>query len=189
MPPRSKRLSADAVPGESNLVIRNVTVLKKRTSLRMEPEMWDALGDVSVREGMTIHQVCNIVAQKKGGEASLTGALRVFLMSYFRAAATEDGHMRAGHGSGRLTVLEGLFGHSGDSGERQTRAAAAQSRTVTRIRDRATVAAVPTTETSPGAAPTAAPEGTPATPATTATTAESPAASPAATPAESPSGG
>ena len=141
MPPRSKRLSADAVPGESNLVIRNVTVLNKRTSLRMEPEMWDALGDVSAREGLTIHQVCNIVAEKKGGEASLTGALRVFLMSYFRAAATEDGHMRAGHGSGRLTALEELFNPVNARSGRRTRAVAAQSRAVAQIHERATAAA------------------------------------------------
>ena len=31
---------------------------------------------------------------------SLTAALRVFVMSYFRAAATEDGHHKAGHGVG-----------------------------------------------------------------------------------------
>ena len=165
MPPRSKRLSADAVPGESNLVIRNVTVLNKRTSLRMEPEMWDALGDVSVREGMTIHQVCNIVAAKKGGEASLTGALRVFLMSYFRAAATEEGHVRAGHGVGRLTVLDGLFTPANASSGRRTRAVAAQSRAVAQIHERTTAAAVPMTVTDLDAALTAAPEGTPESPA------------------------
>jgi predicted DNA-binding ribbon-helix-helix protein len=30
-------------------------------------------------------------------QSSLTAAIRVFLLDYFRAAATEEGHRRAGH--------------------------------------------------------------------------------------------
>lgn len=112
MPPRSKRLSADAAPGESNLVIRNVTVLGKRTSLRMEPQMWDALLDVCSRERMSTHAVCSSIAEAKEAEASLTGAIRVFLLAYFRHAATEEGHNRAGHGHGRLTVHGTVFEES-----------------------------------------------------------------------------
>lgn len=109
LPPRSKRLSANAAPGESNLVIRNVTVLGKRTSLRMEPQMWDALIDVCERERLTAHDVCSRIADRKEPEASLTGAIRVFLLSYFRHAATEEGHLRAGHGNGRLLNLDEVF--------------------------------------------------------------------------------
>jgi hypothetical protein len=36
---------------------------------------------------------------RKNDKTSLTAAIRVFLMLYFRAAATEEGHARAGHGS------------------------------------------------------------------------------------------
>lgn len=109
MPPRSKRLSADAAPGETNLVIRNVTVLGKRTSLRMEPQMWDALSDVCARERLTPHDICSMIAERKEPEASLTGAIRVFLLSYFRQAASEEGHARAGHGGGRLRRMEEIF--------------------------------------------------------------------------------
>jgi hypothetical protein len=35
---------------------------------------------------------------RKAENTSLTAAIRVFLMLYFRSAATEDGHMEAGHG-------------------------------------------------------------------------------------------
>ena len=35
---------------------------------------------------------------RKNERTSLTAAIRVFLMLYFRAAATENGHMKAGHG-------------------------------------------------------------------------------------------
>lgn len=108
MPPRSKRLSGDAAPGDSTLVIRNVTVLDQRTSIRMEPEMWDALLDVCRREGRTTHEICSEVARAKPNPASLTAAIRVFLLAYYRAAATDEGHSRAGHGKGE-GIMDAAF--------------------------------------------------------------------------------
>ena len=86
----------------STLVSRNVTVNARRTSLRLEPPMWDALTEIARRENMTIHQLCALVDARRH-ESSLTAAIRVFALSYFRAAATEDGHGRAGHGNLRTT--------------------------------------------------------------------------------------
>ena len=82
----------------STLVSRNVSVNARRTSLRLEPPMWDALEEIARRENMTIHQLCTQVDARRH-ESSLTAAIRVFTLSYFRAAATEDGHGRAGHGN------------------------------------------------------------------------------------------
>jgi len=82
----------------STLVSRNVSVNARRTSLRLEPPMWDALEEIARRERMTIHQLCTQVDARRH-ESSLTAAIRVFTLSYFRAAATEDGHGRAGHGN------------------------------------------------------------------------------------------
>jgi len=109
VPPRSKRLSGDAKPGESTLVIRNVTVMDRRTSVRLEPELWDALLDVARRERRTTHEICTLIALHKPNPASLTAAIRVFLLAYFRAAATEDGHERAGHGQGDDAVVAAAF--------------------------------------------------------------------------------
>ena len=86
----------------STLISRNVTVNGRRTSLRLEPSMWDALAEIARRENMTIHQLCTQVDLRRH-ESSLTAAIRVFTLSYFRAAATEDGHGRAGHGNLRTT--------------------------------------------------------------------------------------
>ncbi len=80
-------------------VMRNVTVSGRRTSIRLDPEMWDAFREICRREGRTIHEICSMVDQRRQG-SSLTAALRVFIMLYFRAAATEDGHAGAGHGNG-----------------------------------------------------------------------------------------
>ena len=55
--------------------------------------MWDALYDVCARERVTIHTLCTRISERKDANTSLTAAIRVFALAYFRAAATEDGHM------------------------------------------------------------------------------------------------
>jgi predicted DNA-binding ribbon-helix-helix protein len=83
---------------KSSLVSRNITVLGKRTSVRLEPEMWRELKNISKREACTIHDLCSLISLRKANNTSLTAAIRVFLMLYFRSAATEEGHIEAGHG-------------------------------------------------------------------------------------------
>ena len=83
----------------STLVSRNVTVLGRRTSIRLEPEMWAALSDIARREQCSIHDVCSLVFIRKAEKSSLTAAIRVFLLLYFQASSTRDGHLRAGHGN------------------------------------------------------------------------------------------
>jgi len=85
----------------STLVSRNVTIDGHRTSCRLEPTMWEALYDVCARERINIHALCTMVNQRKDENTSLTAAIRVFALAYFRAAATEDGHQRVEHGYGR----------------------------------------------------------------------------------------
>lgn len=61
--------------------------------------MWKALQDIAKREQCRIHDLCSLVAIRKPPESTLTAAIRVFLMLYYRAASTEDGHKKAGHGN------------------------------------------------------------------------------------------
>lgn len=84
---------------KSSLISRNVTILGHRTSVRLEPEMWNAMKDISRRERCTIHELCSLIHLRKSPNTSLTAAVRVFLMLYYRAASTEEGHTRAGHGN------------------------------------------------------------------------------------------
>ena len=84
----------------SRLVNRNVRgrgCAGRRTSMRLEPELWDALDEICQREGRTPYQIVDEIDRTRttGGR---TSALRVFLFTYFRSAATEQGHDRAGHG-------------------------------------------------------------------------------------------
>ncbi len=83
----------------SSLVSKNITVLGRRTSVRLEPEMWVALHDIAKRERCSIHEICSLISLRKRGASSLTASIRVFMMLYFKASSTEDGHVRAGHGN------------------------------------------------------------------------------------------
>ena len=78
---------------------KNVTVDGRRTSLCLETEVWEALGDICSREGLNLHQLCSLIDERRRG-SSRTSAVRAFTLTYFRVAATETGHALVGHGPG-----------------------------------------------------------------------------------------
>ena len=81
----------------SRLVNRNIVAGRGRTSMRLEPEIWDALAEICAREKVPLGTLIQQIEsdQSEGGR---TSAVRVHVIEYFRAAATEDGHRAAGHG-------------------------------------------------------------------------------------------
>jgi len=81
----------------STLINRNVTVAGRRTSMRLEPAMWDALQQLCRREAKTLNELVTEIDYQRS-ESSLTAAIRVYLLRYFCAAATDEGHRLAGHG-------------------------------------------------------------------------------------------
>ncbi len=84
----------------STLVNRNVTIQDRRTSLRLEPAMWDALHEIAQRESISVHDLCTRVELERQ-ESTLTAGIRVFILGYYREAATPQGHSLAGHGQPR----------------------------------------------------------------------------------------
>jgi predicted DNA-binding ribbon-helix-helix protein len=70
----------------------------RRTSVRLEQAMWDALEEICRREGKVLNQLVTEIDHIRR-ESSLTAAIRVTIMLYFKIAATERGHVQAGHGS------------------------------------------------------------------------------------------
>ena len=60
--------------------------------------MWEALTEIAAREGRTIHEICSTVDRSRK-ESTFTSGLRAFILSYFRDAATDEGHRLAGHGA------------------------------------------------------------------------------------------
>ncbi|MEH6632587.1 MAG: ribbon-helix-helix domain-containing protein [Halopseudomonas aestusnigri] len=75
----------------STLVNRNITLKGRRTSLRLEPDMWEALFEICVREDCHISNLCTTIDDVKEG-SSLTAAIRVFILIYFRNAASAIGY-------------------------------------------------------------------------------------------------
>jgi predicted DNA-binding ribbon-helix-helix protein len=82
----------------SRLVNRNVTALRGRTSMRLEPELWEALEEICRREQQTLGDMVKRVEQR-GHPGGRTSAVRVYVLGYFRDAVSEDGHRSAGHGA------------------------------------------------------------------------------------------
>jgi predicted DNA-binding ribbon-helix-helix protein len=81
----------------SRLVSRNIDSMAGRTSMRLEPEFWDALAELCAREQTTVRDLVSTLdgEVRTGGR---TSGMRVHLLRYFREAATEQGHSEAGHG-------------------------------------------------------------------------------------------
>lgn len=67
----------------SILESRNVTVGGRRTSMRLEPQMWEALESIARGEGITLNNLCTQIDQRRR-EVGLTSATRVFIISYYR---------------------------------------------------------------------------------------------------------
>ena len=95
---RGEALARPTGGGVRTLVNRNVTIGRRRTSIRLEPAMWDALEEICQRENLTPHEVCGNIDNFRHA-SSLTAAIRVFSVKYFRAAATAEGHASTGHGT------------------------------------------------------------------------------------------
>jgi predicted DNA-binding ribbon-helix-helix protein len=92
---------------QSALVLRNISVRGRRTSIRLEPEIWDTLAEICGREFCTPNDVCSYVDERKPPHGSLTSSLRVFILDYFRRSSTEEGHRRSGHGQGMFLSQQG----------------------------------------------------------------------------------
>src|SRR3546814_16375086 len=78
----------------STLLSRNITLADRRTSIRLEPEMWDALHEICAREGRSVHEICTEIDGQRS-QSGLTAGVRVYILRYFREAATEEGPLRA----------------------------------------------------------------------------------------------
>ncbi len=64
----------------------NIVINNRRTSVRLEPEMWECLADVAQRERITLNELCSRINAKRH-QSSLTSAIRVFILGYYRQLA------------------------------------------------------------------------------------------------------
>ena len=67
---------------------KNVTVNGRRTSMRLEKEMWESLADICLREKMTIHKLCSDLDLRRG-RYGLSSAVRLFVLRYYQKKLNE----------------------------------------------------------------------------------------------------
>jgi predicted DNA-binding ribbon-helix-helix protein len=71
--------------------------------------MWEAIMEICRREQRNLHDLCTAIDRSREC-SSLTAAIRVFVVRYFRAAATEEGHLLAGHGGPGMRAFQRAIG-------------------------------------------------------------------------------
>ena len=92
-PALQRRLRRDDENGPSSLVIRNIVVGGHRTSVRLEPVMWDALQDITRRQRVTLHDLVTVIDSGRTA-STLTAAIRVYIVDFYRAAALHAGQVQ-----------------------------------------------------------------------------------------------
>jgi predicted DNA-binding ribbon-helix-helix protein len=75
-------------------VIHNIVVDRHRTSVRLEPMMWDALQDIAQRLRQTMNDLVTTIDRERTA-SSLTAAIRVYIVDFYRAAALSAGQPQA----------------------------------------------------------------------------------------------
>ena len=90
--PRRPRRTHENAP--SSLVIHNVVVGGHRTTVRLEPVMWDALHDIADRLRVTVHDLVTEIDRERTA-SGLTAAIRVYIVDFYRAAALHPGQAEA----------------------------------------------------------------------------------------------
>lgn len=75
----------------TGLKLRNVYVDGRRTSVRLEGDMWDALHEIALLECISIADLCGAIFDMKGPQTSFSSAIRSFLVTYYRQAASSNG--------------------------------------------------------------------------------------------------
>ena len=68
---------------DSDPILRNVRIGGRRTSIKLEASMWEALHEICERTGKSVDELCTEV-HGQPGSSNFTSRLRVFILSYFR---------------------------------------------------------------------------------------------------------
>ncbi len=74
----------------SSSVVRNVLLKTHRTSIRLEPELWDALAEIAHLENISSGELCDRVCESLPKGQIFSSGIRVFVMSYYRNRINVD---------------------------------------------------------------------------------------------------
>jgi predicted DNA-binding ribbon-helix-helix protein len=65
----------------SSLVTHNIIVAGHRTSVRLEPVIWDALYGIARHQGSNVNDLVSDIHQRRAA-SSLTAAIRAYVVAY-----------------------------------------------------------------------------------------------------------
>ena len=65
---------------------RNIMIAKRRTTIRLEAAVWDALDEICEKEGLSRHDLCTRIDAVRDG-ANRAQAVRATVINYLRLAA------------------------------------------------------------------------------------------------------
>ncbi|MCA8929449.1 MAG: ribbon-helix-helix domain-containing protein [Alphaproteobacteria bacterium] len=74
----------------NRLAMRSVTINGRRTTMRLEPSMWNALRRIAEEHRLTVNQLCSKIDNSRG-EMSMTAAVRSYIVSYLQQMPTTGG--------------------------------------------------------------------------------------------------
>ncbi len=83
------------------LVELTIAIGARQEPIALHDLVWQALEEIAAMEKMELPDLVSAVDRARDDEDDLVTALEVLAVSYFRHAATEAGHQKAGHGSGQ----------------------------------------------------------------------------------------
>ncbi len=88
---------------QSSLVTRNILINGRRTSIRLEPELWDALAIIAKRHGAQINSICTEIATTYS-DSSFTSAVRIYIFRHLMTAYQGTAAPSFGKVDDRLTA-------------------------------------------------------------------------------------
>ncbi len=95
----------DHVDIANRLAMRSVTINGRRTTMRLEPSMWNALRHIAEDHRMTVNQLCSQIDTSRG-EMSMTAAVRSYIVTYLQQIPMNPG--KSGEAQSIDAILEEL---------------------------------------------------------------------------------
>ncbi len=77
---RQRRTGGDRPGG---LSVRNVRIGRRRTSVSLEVEFWDALHEIAKGRSLSLNEICALADAQRGDGQSFTSALRTYALTYY----------------------------------------------------------------------------------------------------------
>jgi predicted DNA-binding ribbon-helix-helix protein len=131
----TEKQTADLSPGQAHLLVsRNLVICGRKTTVCLEDKRWESLNVIAEHKGCSVQDLCSLICEQKTNDQGVSSAIRMFLMLYYRDAATEAGDAVSGHFNQKphrkaafikpLNFLKAKVGHGGLNEEILTKAEA-----------------------------------------------------------------